>query len=101
DDFYDVAAWYRLNWNDWKFRGGVGYLRDLTEGRAGGKRDREEYKGSASLLHVPSGLFGTVAYVRREFHGNEVSDQTVYGENTTGVVTAPGTNRPPIEYLYS
>lgn len=101
DDFYDVAAWYRLNWNDWKFRGGVGYLRDMTEGRAGGKRDREEYKGSASLLHVPSGLFGTVAYVRREFHGNEVSDQTVYGENTTGVVTAPGTNRPPIEYLYS
>lgn len=101
DDFYDVAAWYRINWNEWKFRGGVGYLRDTTEGRTGGERDREEVKGSASLLHVPSGLFGTVAYVRRQFHGFEVSDQAVYGENTTGVVTAPGTNRPPIDYLYT
>lgn len=101
DDFYDVAAWYRINWNEWKFRGGVGYLRDTTEGRPGGRRDRDEIKGSASLLHVPSGLFGTAAYVHREFHGFESSDQTVYGENTTGIVTAPGSNRPPMDYLYT
>ncbi|MFA6140709.1 MAG: hypothetical protein WC684_08300, partial [Hyphomicrobium sp.] len=103
DDFFDVAAWYRLNWNDWKLRSGIGYLHDTSEGsRAGiGKRDREEIKGSASLLHVPSGLFGTVAYVHRAFHGNDPSTQAVFGENTTGIVTPKGTNRPDIEYLYS
>lgn len=103
DDFYDVSAWYRINWNDWKFRSGIGYLHDTDEGsRVGiGKRDREEVKGSASLLHVPSGLFGTVAYVHRTFNGSDPSDQAVFGENTTGIVTPSGTNRPPIDYLYT
>ena len=103
DDFYDASLWYRKSWNDWRFRGGVGYLRDRTTpaGRDTSRRDREEWKGSASLLHIPSGLFGTVAYVHREFNGFDPSNQAVFGENTTGVVTPPGTNRPPIDYLYT
>lgn len=104
DDFYDFAVEYGINYNDWKFRFGAGYLRDLTTpaGRpAGSKRDREEYKGSASLLHVPTGLFATAAYMRREFNGFDPSTQAVFGENTVGLVTPPGTNRPPIDYLYT
>jgi hypothetical protein len=66
-----------------------------------GRRDREEIKGSGSLLHVPSGLFATVAYVHREFHGFDPSDQATFGENTTGVVTPDGANRPPMDYLYT
>lgn len=111
DDFYDVAVEHSINYNDFKFRFGAGYLRDTTEGRvvAGHPeyfRDRREYKGSASILHIPTGLFGTAAYVRRTFHGLEEFDASgtpgaVYGENTTGKVTPPGTNRPPLDYLYT
>lgn len=102
DDFYDFALEHSLNYSDWKFRFGAGYLRDTTEsGRADSRRDREEFKGSASLLHIPSGLFGTLAYVHREFNGFDTSNQAVFGENTVGLVTPPGTNRPPIDYLYS
>jgi hypothetical protein len=103
DDFYDFAGEYGINYNDWKFRFGAGYLRDTTEstGRTNTKRDREEYKGSASLIHVPSGLFATAAYVRREFNGFDASSQAVFGENTQGLVTPRGSNRPPLEYLYT
>lgn len=102
DDFTDFAVEYGINYNDWKFRAGAGYLHDTDEsGRANSSRDRQEYKGSASLLHIPTGLFGTAAYVRREFNGFDTSNQAVFGENTVGIVTPPGTNRPPIDYLYT
>lgn len=103
DDFFDAAIRYRTSWNDWRFRAGFGYLHDTDEGiRTGiGTRDRQEFKGSASVIHVPSGLFTTMAYVRREFNGTDPSNQAVFGEETTGVVTPPGTNRPPIDYLYT
>ena len=100
-----------VNYNDFKFRFGAGYLRDTTEGRiVDGHpeyfRDRREYKGSASILHIPTGLFATAAYVHRTYHGLEAYGTTgtpgaVYGENTTGLVTTPGTNRPPLDYLYT
>jgi hypothetical protein len=105
DDFFDTAARYSINWNDIRFRIGAGYLHDTTEGNQPGgntgSRDREEYKGSASLLHVPTGLFATAAYVQREFNGTNTSDQAIFGEVTTGIVTPPGTNRPSLHYLYT
>lgn len=102
DDFWDAAIEHGINYNDWKFRFGAGYLHDTDEGdRANSSRDREEYKGSASILHVPSGLFATAAYMHREFHGFDTSNQAVFGENTVGLVTPPGSNRPPIDYLYT
>ncbi|MDH4981001.1 hypothetical protein [Hyphomicrobium sp. D-2] len=111
DDFWDVAVEHSINYNDFRFRFGAGYLHDTTEGRvvAGHPeyfRDRKEYKGSASILHIPTGLFATAAYVRRTFHGLEEFDAagtpgSIYGENTSGIVTAPGTNRPPLDYYYS
>ena len=106
DDFYDVAIEHGINYNDWRFRFGAGHLHDTTEGRPGGRRDRKEYKGSASLLHIPTGLFATAAYVHRTFHGLERFDDpgtpgAIFGENTAGHVTPPGTNRPPLDYIYS
>jgi len=106
DDFYDAAIEYGINYDDWRFRFGAGYLHDTTEGRPGGRRDREEYKGSASLLHIPTGLFTTVAYMNRQFNGDEAFDRpgtpgAIYGENTAGHVTAAGTKRPPLDYYYS
>jgi hypothetical protein len=110
DDFFDAAVEHGINYRDWKFRFGAGYLHDTSEARFDPAhpeyfRDRREYKGSASILHIPTGLFATAAYVHRTFHGLESTDSpapgTVYGENTAGIVTPPGTNRPPIDYLYS
>lgn len=107
DDFWDIAAEHRLDYNDWRFRFGAGFLNDRdAAGRVlpsgvEARRDRKEYKGSASLLHIPSGLFGTVAYVHRTFNGMDSSDQAVFGENTTGLVTPAGSNRPAIDYLYT
>ncbi|MCB1520020.1 MAG: hypothetical protein KDJ37_05520 [Hyphomicrobiaceae bacterium] len=102
DDFFDASVEYSVNHNDWMVRFGAGYLHDTDEnGRANSQRDREEYKGSLSVLHVPTGLFGTAAYVRREFNGMDPSDQAIFGENTTGLVTPAGSNRPPIDYLYT
>ncbi len=81
-----------INYNDFRFRFGAGYLRDTTEGRIVANhpeyfRDRREYKGSASLLHIPTGLFGTAAYVHRTFHGLEAfadpgTPGAIFGENT-------------------
>lgn len=105
DDFFDTAARYSINWDDIRFRIGAGYLHDTTEGNQPGgntgSRDREEYKGSASLLHVPTGLFATAAYVQREFNGTNTSPQAIFGEVTTAIVTPPGTNRPDLQYLYT
>ncbi len=101
DDFADVAAEYGVTYNDFRFRFGAGALNDRDKGDRAGTRDRREYKGSASLLHMPSGLFGTAAYVHREFHGDDSSDQAVFGENTVGLVTPKGSNRPPTHYLYT
>lgn len=103
DDFFDVAVEHGINYDDWKFRFGAGYLHDTDEhGRANSSRDRKEYKGSASLLHIPTGLFGTAAYVRRTFHGYDAATpQAVFGENVSEELNADQPNRPPIDYFYS
>lgn len=102
DDFFDAAIRYDVNFNDFRFRSGIGYLHDTDEpdDRTGSERDRQEIKGSASIIHVPSGIFLTAAFVHREFHGSDPSDQAIFGENTTGIVTPAGTNRPDTEYRY-
>lgn len=65
DDFWDVALWYANKVGDFKIVGGVGYNQS-TDGFAAGLQ-QEEIKGSISVLHEPSGLFGTFMYVNREF----------------------------------
>lgn len=96
DDFWDVAVGYRLRWNDWKFVADVGYLQNLDEPTSTDMdpRDRREFKGSASIMHTPTGLFLTGAFTHREYHGERSSD------NTTAVITAAGTNRPDFDYRY-
>ncbi len=64
DDFWDVAIWYANKLGDFKIVGGIGYSQD-TDGFAPSLRT-EEFKGSISILHEPSGLFGSFAFDRRE-----------------------------------
>jgi predicted porin len=102
DDFVDFAVEHGINYNDWKFRVGAGYVHDTDEnGRADSERDREEYKGSLSILHIPSGLFGTAAYMRRTFHGSDDSNQAIFGENIVEELNPDRPNRPAADYFYS
>lgn len=64
DDFWDVAVWYANKLGDFKIVGGIGYSQD-TDGFNRSLRT-EEFKGSISVLHEPSGLFGSFAFDRRE-----------------------------------
>lgn len=53
NDVYDVALRFKHEWQNLQFAFGAGYLNKAD--------DVEEIKGSASLKHVPSGLFVNVA----------------------------------------
>jgi hypothetical protein len=104
EKFWDASLSYRVNLPSWQFRAGVGYVRD-TEGtreNLGFKKDRREWKGSASLIHTPTGLFVTTAFVNRQFRGNDSSNQATFGENTVDVFgdVIPGTHRPDLRYGY-
>jgi len=69
DDFWDVALWYAGEARGFKIVGGVGYFQDSDFSPNGlvTSADQEEYKGSISILHEPSGIFGSFAFVHTEF----------------------------------
>lgn len=105
EKFWDASLSYRIDLPNWRFRAGVGYLRDTDAGdRAalGFTKDRREWKGSASVIHNPTGLFLTTAFVDRQFGGYDSSNQAVYGENMVDVLgnVIPGTVRPDLRYGY-
>ena len=54
NDVWDVALRYRADWNSLRFAAGVGYM-DAEE------YDFEDVRGSASLMHMPTGLYLSVA----------------------------------------
>lgn len=79
DDFWDVALWYAGKVGDLKIVGGIGYFEDTdlpnTVGTAQpGNESFSEFKGSISILHEPSGLFGSFAFVDRDFELNAGAD---------------------------
>ncbi len=79
DDFWDVALWYSGTLSNFKIVGGIGYLQD-TDGFAAGL-EQSELKGSLSILHEPSGLFGSFAYVHRDFAAPALDDLDYYYVN--------------------
>ena len=79
DDFWDVALWMANTWGDFKVVFNIGYLED-TEGNGLGSSfalnalgfccqgpNFSDFKGSAGVMHVPTGLFVDGAWVHREF----------------------------------
>jgi predicted porin len=54
DDVWDVALRYRADWNSMRFAAGVGYM-DSNE------HDFSDVRGSASAMHMPTGLYLSVA----------------------------------------
>jgi predicted porin len=74
DDIWSASLRYKDNWGEnWKVGAGVAYERFRDEniqnsggGLNGFKRDLQEWAGSASILHDPSGLFVTGAFSTSE-----------------------------------
>ena len=54
DDVWDVAARYQQQSASFRFATGVGYMKDA-------EREFEDLKGSASLIHDPTGLYASIA----------------------------------------
>jgi hypothetical protein len=69
DDVWDVAVRYQHDWNALRFAGGIGYLDDSP-------RHLREVKGSASLIHDPTGLYVSGAGGVRD---DEISPLTANG----------------------
>jgi len=87
DDIFDVAVRYARRWNGLRLAFGAGYFESHQETgdvfgwpRGGdalaGNTEIREFKGSASVLHEPSGLFMSGAYLHRQFSGGNLGTQT-------------------------
>lgn len=69
-DVWDVALRYSTQWRDFQFAAGVGYMDD--------KEDQyRDLKGSASLLHGPTGLYVSAAAGHRD---DDVSTLSAHGQ---------------------
>lgn len=119
DDFWDVALRYAQDSKEFKIAGAIGFSENRdedddsfgwppggdSEPNNGGSVVRE-YKGSLSAMHVPSGLFASAAYLRREFSGKDLgmltfacfsSPDAIEIRNVAGVAC---TNRPDLDYYW-
>ncbi len=88
DDIFDIALRYGRRWNGLRVAFGAGYFENHEEAgdvfgwprgsdaAATGNTEIREYKGSASVLHEPTGLFLSGAYLHREFSGGNLGTQT-------------------------
>jgi predicted porin len=64
DDYWDVALRFKKEWNSIRIAAGVGYLNDRDDNGAGvGDEEIESVRGSISLMHVPTGIYGNFAYI--------------------------------------
>jgi len=72
NDIWDVALRYQKDAKAFRFAGGIGYMHDASH-------DFEDVRGSASLIHDPSGLYASVAGgVRNARHSLAGSDNPAY-----------------------
>jgi predicted porin len=66
DDFWDVALRFQKEWNSIRFAAGIGYQQGEDDG---GGSDFEIVSGSASAMHVPTGIY--VAFAAGELEEDE------------------------------
>lgn len=73
DDIQDAALRYKGEAGDFKIAFGLGYYVSTDDNPEpspdDGRLEIRETKGSGSILHVPTGLFASAAFFRREFGG--------------------------------
>jgi hypothetical protein len=102
NDFWDVGLTYARSFSDWRVRFRVGYLEDTDGEGAPGKTLITDLKGSAAILHEPSGIFINAAYIHREFEGDseEVSTPAQFGNSSVGL-QIPAENFADFNYYYT
>ncbi|KAB2915079.1 MAG: hypothetical protein F9K29_13810 [Hyphomicrobiaceae bacterium] len=102
DDFWDVAARYAGEFSGFRVAGTISYSQnrdaeaDTSSSAATGltsiSPDIRKWQGSASILHVASGLFLDGAYLVQSYNGLTAAE--LYGG------TVAGGNRPDTKYWY-
>jgi hypothetical protein len=97
DDIWDVALRYAGEFSGFRFAAGIGYinnssgLNEVTKDHAVTGSEPSQVKGSASILHVASGLYLTGAYVNQDNDAAGRPDTTLWylqggiGQNWTGL----------------
>ncbi len=71
DDFWDVALRFSKEWNSIRLAAGVGYQEGSDDG---GGDDFQIWSGSASVMHVPTGLFLSGAAGDSEVDGGDAGN---------------------------
>jgi predicted porin len=67
DDYWDVALRFTKEFNSIKFAAAIAYAEDDTDEAADAFGEFTQLIGSASIMHVPTGLFASVALGEREY----------------------------------
>ena len=70
DDIWDVALRYQADSQSFRFAAGIGYYDDREE-------NFKDFKGSASLIHVPTGLYLSGAGGLRDAEASVLSESSV------------------------
>lgn len=118
DDFWDVSLRYAHDGRQFRVAGAIGYYENRAEDDdtfgwpPGGDNEPgngnsvvREFQASASILHVPTGLFLSGAYLHREFSGSDPGMLTFacFTSSDAAAIRAAGvpcTNRPDFDYFW-
>ncbi len=71
DDFWDVALRFQREWNSIRLAAGIGYQEGDDDG---GGSDFQYVSGSASIMHVPTGIYVAFAAGDAEDNGFDTGD---------------------------
>jgi hypothetical protein len=83
EEVWDVALRYQKEANTFRFAGGIGYMKDA-------ERDFEDVRGSASLIHDPTGLYLSVAAGgRNAAHSLAGAEQPAYFHYAQAGISKP------------
>jgi hypothetical protein len=83
EEVWDVALRYQKEANTFRFAGGIGYMKDA-------EHDFEDVRGSASLIHDPTGLYLSVAAGgRNAAHSLAGAEQPAYFHYAQAGISKP------------
>lgn len=66
DDLVDVALRFKKEWNSIRFAAGIAYASQEIDAPSTEDTEFEQFSGSASIMHVPTGLFAAVSAGNRD-----------------------------------
>jgi hypothetical protein len=66
DDLFDVALRFKKEWNSIRFAAGIAYASQEIDEPSSEGAEFTQVSGSASIMHVPTGLFAAVSAGSRE-----------------------------------